>query len=259
MRKEIFIKLARKISPEFMEEYDLYKESNIIMKNKLNMKELKITSFNKCIEFMKKVKKDYKKNKLLDITFNEKSDTWTVVYIENEIPPREFSIIVTSCTKSHAREVYKLEFEFKDEEQEINITENRAYEKREGYGSIGLQALKELAERLNYKEITGTIESTDWDRVDKLQKFYSEQEFKVNINAEVKSGFIIWENNSYDASKELIKYYDYKINHRYDVHGSRELIEKLICNGCILDNDSKLQIFESIRQAYEIGLGEPKQ
>lgn len=84
------------------------------------------------------------------------------------------------------------EFEISD------ITINRGLV-NEGYGSLLLNNLIELAKKHNVKKISGWISSVDRDHLDRLVHFYKKNNFKVNLykdsNAR-KIGDLVWQNDT---------------------------------------------------------------
>ncbi|MEW4282123.1 hypothetical protein [Priestia koreensis] len=62
----------------------------------------------------------------------------------------------------------------------------------QGYGSICMNFLKEIARDKNIPFITGDIAKRDWDHVDRLVHFYSKHDFNVTVDYDEKSGEIEW-------------------------------------------------------------------
>lgn len=79
---------------------------------------------------------------------------------------------------------------------DININKSLV---NEGYGSLLLNNLIELAKRHQVKKISGWISSVDKDHLDRLVHFYKKNNFKVDLYNEPTSekiGVLLWQNDT---------------------------------------------------------------
>lgn len=61
-----------------------------------------------------------------------------------------------------------------------------------GYGSVCMSYLQQMAEQKNIQYLTGDLVQRDWNHINRLIAFYEKHHFQVSVNAETKSGRIIW-------------------------------------------------------------------
>lgn len=204
MKKKLFVKIGQIICPEFIKEYEYYKDNSDGLAFKLRQSKRDEKHFKTCIEKINLIARDEDKI-FLGIDEN-KETSLVIIYMECDIPPNEFNIIVENTYTIKKDIVYKLEFEFLDNNSKIHIIDNHAthYNKNKGNGSIGLKHLTYIAKAKNCKKITGSISFTDWDRVNILEKFYKNQGFEVKLDHENKHGYIVWINQDY-VEKEKSK------------------------------------------------------
>lgn len=194
MKKITFLKLSKIICPAFYKYYNSIIEKNRILELDISDKDFEIKSFKSCLNFIESIKNSEKKE-FLGLTYNKNTNRYAVIYLEEDVPPNEYNIIVEEFIRNIHQVVYKLEGDFCKKERRIYIIDNHSLIYRnEGYGSIGLEGLTTFAERNNYLSISGSISPVDWDHVDILKHFYEKQSFNVYLDYEKKMGNIKWEN-----------------------------------------------------------------
>lgn len=83
-----------------------------------------------------------------------------------------------------------IQFVYK-EDYSIHISDIKGAEDQ-GYGSVLMQYLKDLAQQKNIRTITGDLAKRDWDHLDRLKYFYEKHNFDVFINYDEQYGKIKW-------------------------------------------------------------------
>ena len=100
-------------------------------------------------------------------------------------------IMLTDCEKAfRGQSDFSLIAEY-PEEGKIHIADIKGPPDN-GYGSICMKHLKEIAREQNIPVITGDLVKRDWNHVDRLIHFYEKHQFDVQINWKEQSGEIYW-------------------------------------------------------------------
>jgi hypothetical protein len=135
------------------------------------------------------IKEISKKHQIIGID-QSKEEKWVIVSAFDD--GNRCQIMVNDCdTAYRGNWDFSLQAQYKDEDNAIHIGDIKG-PANQGYGSICMNHLKEIAREQNIPVITGDIAKRDWDHVDRLVYFYEKHDFEVEIDPTTKSGEIIW-------------------------------------------------------------------
>ncbi|WP_241558932.1 hypothetical protein [Oceanobacillus halophilus] len=116
-------------------------------------------------------------------------DNWVVIYAHRE--KDMFQLMLHDCRKPYRGKWNSaIQAEYKDKHT-LHIADIKG-EENQGYGSVLLQHLKDMAREENVQYITGDIAKRDADHFDRLEYFYEKHYFHVEIDHKEKCGEIIW-------------------------------------------------------------------
>ncbi|MFT4413036.1 hypothetical protein ACLM5H_04155 [Fredinandcohnia humi] len=129
-----------------------------------------------------------KKHQVIGID-QSKEDRWVIVSAIDD--GNLCQIMVNDCdTAYRGNWDFSLQAQYKDDNA-IHIGDIKG-PVNQGYGSICISHLKDIAREQNIPVITGDIAKRDWDHVDRLVYFYEKHNFDVELDPKTKSGEIIW-------------------------------------------------------------------
>ncbi len=129
-----------------------------------------------------------KKAKIIGID-QAKEDEWMIVSAIESADTCK--IMLSDCEKAfRGQSDFSLIAEY-PEEGKIHIADIKGPPDN-GYGSICMKHLKEIAREQNIPVITGDLVKRDWNHVDRLIHFYEKHQFDVQINWKEQSGEIYW-------------------------------------------------------------------
>ncbi|WP_156290290.1 hypothetical protein [Oceanobacillus salinisoli] len=118
-----------------------------------------------------------------------KDDNWVVIYADRE--KDLFQLMLHDCTKPfRGKWDSAIQAEYKDAHT-LHIADIKG-ENNQGYGSVLMKHLKDVARDENIQYITGDIAERDADHFERLEYFYKKHYFDVKINYKEKCGEIIW-------------------------------------------------------------------
>ncbi|THE10016.1 hypothetical protein E1I69_20240 [Bacillus timonensis] len=130
-----------------------------------------------------------KKHQIIGID-QSKDEKWVIVSAFDD--GNQCQIMVNDCDSAYrGKWDFSLHAQYKDEDNAIHIGDIKG-PANQGYGSICMNHLKEIAREQNIPVIKGDIAQRDWDHVDRLVYFYEKHDFEVEIDPQTKSGEIIW-------------------------------------------------------------------
>ncbi|MGM8215844.1 hypothetical protein ACLIA0_09770 [Bacillaceae bacterium W0354] len=118
-----------------------------------------------------------------------KHENWVIVFKEDD---GETAQLMLNDCEGPFRQKWDscIQFEYKDDHR-IHIADIKGPEDQ-GYGSILMDYLKELAYQNNIQMITGDLVKRDWDHLERLKYFYEKHNFEVSIDDEEQYGEIKW-------------------------------------------------------------------
>ncbi|MED4125078.1 hypothetical protein P4631_01445 [Halalkalibacterium halodurans] len=135
------------------------------------------------------VKEIAKKSKVIGIE-PTKGAEWVIVYLHDD--GYQCKVMLTSCDSAFdGTWDFSIMASYKDEDH-LHIGDIKGPE-NQGYGSICMKYLKEIAYEQNIRYVTGDIVKRDWDHLDRLIHFYEKHHFDVNIDTEKQAGDIVWQ------------------------------------------------------------------
>ncbi|MBO8156866.1 MAG: hypothetical protein H0Z32_10430 [Bacillaceae bacterium] len=136
-------------------------------------------------ENMKKISRRYD---IIGIDHTKHSN-WVIVYKEDD--GNICRVMLDDCQSPFRGSWdFCIQAEYTDNNK-IHIADIKGPEDQ-GYGSILMNYLKDIAIQQNIQAIKGDIVKRDWDHVDRLEHFYAKHNFTVNLDYENKSGSIEW-------------------------------------------------------------------
>ncbi|MFD1850838.1 hypothetical protein [Oceanobacillus bengalensis] len=118
-----------------------------------------------------------------------RDDNWVIIYANKD--DNSLQLMLHDCRKPYRGKWHSaIQAEFKNDNT-LHIADIKG-EKNQGYGSVLISHLKEMAGEENIQYITGDIAKRDADHFDRLEYFYKKHYFNVEIDHEKKCGGIIW-------------------------------------------------------------------
>ncbi|WP_174615639.1 hypothetical protein [Virgibacillus ihumii] len=118
-----------------------------------------------------------------------KENDWVVIYAYKE--GSTCQLMLHNCARPYRGKWNSaIQAEFKGDGN-LHIADIKG-EENQGYGSILIKHLKDVARDDNFQYITGDIVKRDFDHVERLKHFYSKHNFDVKIDHEEQYGEIIW-------------------------------------------------------------------
>ncbi|MCH1625469.1 hypothetical protein [Fredinandcohnia quinoae] len=166
-----------------LEEENLTKSRSEVQKD---LEELQFQMF----RMQENIKEISKRHQIIGID-QTKEEKWVIVSALDD--GRRCQIMLNDCVSAYrGKWEFSLHAKYIDDNV-IHIGDIRG-PANQGYGSICINYLKDIAIEQNMPTITGDIAQRDWDHLDRLVYFYTKHDFDVEIDHETKSGEIIWSN-----------------------------------------------------------------
>ncbi|GEL77720.1 hypothetical protein [Tenuibacillus multivorans] len=141
-------------------------------------------------ENMKEISKKYE---IVGID-QTKHDHWVIVFKDEG---KETAQLMINDCEAAFRGAWDscLQLQYKNENT-IHIDDIKGTEEQ-GYGSILMNHLKNLAYEKNYQYVTGDLVKRDWDHLNRLEHFYRKHHFDVDIDYDNRVGEIVWNGDSF--------------------------------------------------------------
>ncbi|WP_342744212.1 uL29 family ribosomal protein [Oceanobacillus senegalensis] len=157
-------------------------------KSKNELKEELDTLETQLFRMQNNIKEIAKSSEIISID-QARNDNWVVIYVNRD--QEMFQLMLHDCRKPF-RGTWDsaIQVEYKDEST-LHIADIKG-EKNQGYGSVLMNHLKEVARDENVQFITGDIAKRDVDHFDRLEYFYKKHYFNVNIDHKEKCGDVTW-------------------------------------------------------------------
>lgn len=164
-----------------LEEENLTKHPSEVQKD---LEELQFQMF----RMQENIKEISKKHQIIGID-QTKEEKWVIVSALDD--GYRCQIMLNDCESAYrGKWEFSLHAKYQDENS-IHIGDIRG-PANQGYGSICMNHLKEIAREQNVSTITGDIAKRDWGHLDRLIYFYEKHDFQIELDHEAYSGEIIW-------------------------------------------------------------------
>lgn len=178
--------LIRKFFPDFLNDYNYYKESSSRNRKEINrLRNEKIR-----LEYLiKGVNSIAKNNDFIGVEKTKKQED--VILYKYKMERCEFDVFIDIPFGSETRNVLSLFTTLDNELKIIKIDDIQIAEENthKGYGTVALNYLVNKSKKDGIKKINGTISSIDYeDHGDRLVEFYEKFGFDINISGT--SGYI---------------------------------------------------------------------
>lgn len=136
------------------------------------------------------IKEISKKHQIIGID-QSTDDKWVIVSAEDD--GNVCKIMVNECESAYkGKWDFSIHAKYIDEDT-LHIGDIKG-PANQGYGSICMKHLKEIAREQNVPVIKGDLAERDWGHLDRLVHFYEKHNFEIEIDHKTKSGEIVWTN-----------------------------------------------------------------